>query len=260
MKAYKGFDKDLKCRDFQYEIGGEYEEKKASLCSSGFHACEHPLDCFGYYDPANSRFCEVEIEDNGERHNDDTKVCGTKIKIGAEIGVKGLIRAAFEYVKERCTNGEQGADKACLTGGNSSALTGGNSSALTGGDWSALTGGYRSALTGGYRSALTGGYSSALTGGDWSALTGGNSSALTGGDWSALTGGYSSALTGGDWSVVYGGEDAKVRAGKGSVLALQYWKDCEFIGIKFKEVDGKKIKENTWYKLDKLGRFVEVKE
>ena len=188
MKAYKGFDKDLKCLDFQYEIGGEYEEATAKLCNRGFHACEHPLDCFGYYTPADSRFCEVEIEDNGERHSDDTKVCGTKIKIGAEIGIKGLVRAAFEYVKERCTNSEQGADKACLTGGDSS------------------------------------------------------------------------ALTGGDRSVVYGGEGAKVRAGKGSVIALQYWKNYEFVGIKFKEVDGKKIKDNTWYKLDSLGRFVEVKE
>ena len=204
MKAYKGFDKDLKCRGFQYEIGKEYEEKSASLCSRGFHACEHPLDCFGYYDPANSRFCEVEIEDNGERHSDDTKVCGKKIKIGAEIDIKGLIRAAFEFVKERCTNSEVGADKACLTGGYRSALTGGNWSALTGGDSSALTGGYR--------------------------------------------------------SVVYGGEGAKVRAGKGSVLALQYWKDYEFKCIKFKEVDGVKIKENTWYKLDSLGRFIEVRE
>ena len=95
---------------------------------------------------------------------------------------------------------------------------------------------------------MTGGDSSALTGGNWSALTGGNSS--------ALTGGYRSALTGGDRSVVYGGEGAKVRAGKGSVLALQYWKNGKFKGIKFKEVDGVKIKENTWYKLDSLGRFI----
>jgi hypothetical protein len=82
---------------------------------------------------------------------------------------------------------------------------------------------------------------------------------LTGGDRSALTGGYSSALTGGYSSVVYGGEGAKVRAGKGSVLALQYWKNCEFKGIKFKAVDGVKIKENTYYELDKKGRFVEAK-
>ena len=245
IKAFKGFDKDLKCRDFQYEIGKEYKEERAMLCSYGFHACEHPLDVLGYYPPTDgNRYCEVEIEATDERNSDDTKVCGTKIKVGAEIGIKGLIKAAFEYTKERCTNHKQGE--------NNTALTGGDRSALTGGDRSALTGGDRSALTGGDSSALTGGYSSALTGGDWSALTGGYRSALTGGD--------RSALTGGDSSVVYGGEDAKVRAGKDSVLALQYWKDYEFKGIKFKVVDGVKIKENTYYELDKRGRFVEVKE
>ena len=220
MKAFKGFDKDLKCRDFQYEIGKEYEEKDAKLCNIGFHACEHPLDVLRYYPPIdNNRFCEVEIEDSGERHSVDTKVCGTKIKIGAEIGLKGLIKATFEYVKERCTTDKQGEDN----------------TALTGGDSSALTGGYRSALTGG------------------------DSSALTGGSWSALTGGYRSALTGGECSVVYGGKNAKVRGKKGSVLALQYWVDCELKGIKFKEVDGVKIKEDTYYELLK-GRFKEVKE
>ena len=194
MKAFKGFDKDLKCRDFQYEIGKEYEEESASLCNNGFHACEHPLDVLGYYPPTeNNRYCEVEIEDNGERHGADTKICGTKIKIGAEIGIKGLIQATFKYVKERCITDKQGADN----------------------------------------TALTGGYRSALTGGDCS------------------------ALTGGDWSVVYGGEEAKVRAKKGSVLALQYWKDGELKGIKFKEVDGVKIKENTYYTLVN-GRFKEV--
>ena len=77
---YKGFDKDLKCRGFQYEIGKEYEENTASLCNKGFHACEYPLDCFEYYAPAKNRFCEVEIDDNGERQSDNTKVCGTKIR------------------------------------------------------------------------------------------------------------------------------------------------------------------------------------
>ena len=225
MKAFKGFDKNLKCRDFQFEIGKEYEEKEAKLCNKGFHACEFPLDVLMYYPPTEgNRFCEVEIEDTGERKTDDTKVCGTKIKIGTEIGIKGLINATFKYVKERCTTNKMGENNTALTGGDSSALTGGNRSALTGGDRSALTGGNRSALTGGNRSALTGG--------------------------------DRSALTGGDMSVVYGGEGAKVRAKKGSVLALQYWKKGEFIGIKFKEVDGVKIKEDTYYEL-KNGKFVE---
>ena len=84
-------------------------------------------------------------------------------------------------------------------------------------------------------------------------------SALTGGDMSALTGGDRSALTGGNWSVVYGGEDAKVRAGKGSVLAIQHWVGGELKGIKFAEVDGVKIKENTFYTLIN-GEFKEVKD
>jgi len=220
MKAYKGFDKDLKCRGFQYEIGKAYDEDGAKLCDKGFHACEHPLDCFRYYPPADSRYCEVELDDNGERHSDDTKVCGKHIKIGGEIGINGLIHAAFEYTKSHCTNEKMGANQSALTGGNQSALTGGYRSALTGGNQSALTGGNRSALTGGYQSALTGGYR----------------------------------------SVVYGGEGAKVRGGLRSVLAIQYWKDFEFQCIKFKEVDGKKIKPDTWYKLDKAGRFIEVKD
>ena len=276
MKTYKGFNKDMTCRGFQYEIGKEYEEEKAAACECGFHACEYPLDCFSYYSPAESKYCEVEQSGDMSKSNGDTKVASTKIKIGAEIGIKGLIKAAFEYTKEKCTNNEvggdssalTGGDSSALTGGDSSALTGGDSSALTGGDRSALTGGDRSALTGGYSSALTGGYSSALTGGYSSALTGGDSSALTGGDWSALTGGYrsaltggySSALTGGDRSVVYGGENSKVRGGLHSVLAIQYWVDGEFECIKFKEVDGIKIKENTYYRLDSKGRFIEVKE
>ena len=276
MKGYKGFNKDMTCKNFQYEIGKEYETDKAQACRCGFHACEYPLDCFSYYAPSESRYCEVEQSGDISKTNNDTKVASTKIKIGAEIGIKGLIKAAFEYVKERCTNEQMGADNAALTGGYQSALiggdwsalTGGNQSALTGGDQSALTGGYRSALaggdwsalTGGYQSALTSGYRSALTGGDWSALTGGKQSALTGGDWSALTGGDWSALTGGDWSVVYGGEGSKLSGGLHSVLAVQFWKDGKFECIKFKEVDGEKIKPNTFYKLDKAGRFVEVKE
>ncbi len=220
MKTYKGFNKDMTCRGFQYEIGKEYETDKVKTCECGFHACEYPLDCFGYYPPAESRYCEVEQSGEISKNGGDSKVASSKIKIGAEIGVKDLIKAAFEYTKERCTNHK--------------------------------TGGNRSALTGGDRSALSGGDRSALSGGNWSALSGGDRSALSGGD--------RSALSGGDWSVVYGGEGAKVRGGKHSVLALQYWVDGEFKCIKFKEVDGTKIKENTYYRLDSRGRFIEVKE
>ena len=102
MKAYKGFDKDLKCREFQYEVGKEYEEENSALCKKGFHACENPLDTFRYYAPTDSRYCEVDVDDNGERNSYDSKVCGKHIRIGAEIGLKGVINAFVRFVLDKC--------------------------------------------------------------------------------------------------------------------------------------------------------------
>ena len=100
MKCYKGFDEDLKCHDFQYEIGKEYEEERAEICDSGFHACENPLDVFGYYAPADSRYCEVELDANDQK-SDDSKRVGKKISIKAEIGIAGIIKAGVEYIKDQ---------------------------------------------------------------------------------------------------------------------------------------------------------------
>ena len=81
MKTYKGFDEELKCRGYQYEIGKEYEEEKAKACDCGFHACQNPLDVFKYYAPSSSRYCEVEQSGTLSTHDDDSKVASTKIKI-----------------------------------------------------------------------------------------------------------------------------------------------------------------------------------
>lgn len=103
MKMYKGFDKDLKCRDFQYEIGKTYEEPTAELCEKGFHACEYPLDVFGYYAPGDmSRYCEVDLDDLSDKKiNGDSKRCGKKIAVKAEIGIAGLVKAAVEYTMKK---------------------------------------------------------------------------------------------------------------------------------------------------------------
>ena len=102
IKSFKGFNKNLKCRGFQFEVGGEYEEEKAEACRTGFHACESPLEVFAYYAPGNqSRYCVVEQSGEISRHSDDSKVASTKIKIGAEIGIPGLVKAHIEYTKER---------------------------------------------------------------------------------------------------------------------------------------------------------------
>jgi hypothetical protein len=102
IKGYKGFDKYFQCRGFQYEVGKEYKhEGEVSICNSGFHFCEHPLDVLGYYNPAESRFAEVE-GNNGEREKDgDTKVATDYIKIGAEISLKGLIEAAIKFTFDK---------------------------------------------------------------------------------------------------------------------------------------------------------------
>ena len=102
IRAYKGMDKDMKCRGFQYEVGKEYETERAEACECGFHACEYPLDVFTYYPPAGSHFYEVEQSGEISKKNDDTKVASTKIKIGAEISIAGLVKAAVQYTKERC--------------------------------------------------------------------------------------------------------------------------------------------------------------
>ena len=129
MKAYKGFNRDMTCRNFQYEEGKTYKEGTAKLCNSGFHACIDPLDCLRYYAPGQSVYREVELEDNGERETEDSKICGKKITIGAEIGLPGIIKAHFDYVKSNCTMGHT--DPKQATAGNYGAATAGDSGAAT---------------------------------------------------------------------------------------------------------------------------------
>ena len=145
---YKGFDKDLKCRGFQYEIGKEYECAAAVACETGFHACERPLDVFSYYPPASSRYCEVEQSGETNASSNDSKVASTKIKIGAEIGTPGLVKAQIEYVKAHTTT--EHTDPKAATAGNSGAATAGNRGAATAGDSGAATAGnWGYALSGG---------------------------------------------------------------------------------------------------------------
>ena len=83
IKSYKGFDKDLCCSGFQYEVGKEYEiEGEIKCCQKGFHACETPFEVFDDYDMLTSRFCEVEQSGKIDREDDEcTKVCSSKIKV-----------------------------------------------------------------------------------------------------------------------------------------------------------------------------------
>ena len=222
MIVYKGTDKDMKCRDFQFELGKEYEEAEAKLCNKGFHGCEYPLDVFAHYTPADSRFFVADLDGvTDEMESDDTKRVGTKIKLRAEIGIPGIVKAAVEYIKEKAesSDNQTGNCSAATNTGNWSAATNtGNWSAATNtGNWSAATNtgdcsaatntGYCSAATNtGDRSAATNtGYCSAATNtGNCSAATntGDRSAATNTGNWSAATntGDRSAATNTGNWS------------------------------------------------------------
>ena len=97
MKAYKGFNKDMTCRGFQFEEGKAYHEDTAVLCESGFHACLDPLDCLGYYDPCDSVFHEVELDNVSEQRENDTKVVAKDIKIGSRISIKDIVKASIDF-------------------------------------------------------------------------------------------------------------------------------------------------------------------
>ena len=101
IKSYKGFDKNLKCRDFQYEIGKEYEmDGKIRVCRRGFHACESPFEVFDHYSMIGSRFCEVEQDGNISKEDRGTKICSSKIKIKAELKLADMINLGVEWLKE----------------------------------------------------------------------------------------------------------------------------------------------------------------
>ena len=105
VKAYKGFNKHMQCtpngKIFQYEIGKEYKEDEANLCHCGFHACENPLDVLSYYNNIDDKFCEVELDEIDPNRNEDSKICGKKIKISVEIGFLGLFKAGIEWIKNK---------------------------------------------------------------------------------------------------------------------------------------------------------------
>ena len=226
IKAYKAFDKDLSCRGFKYKVGKEYEETgDIKACEKGFHACPYPLDVFGYYAPAGSRFCEVEQSGKIDDSESD-KVCSSKIRIGAELDIRGLVKAAVSYVKERCTN-EYNAEpgKPAMTG-------------------------YRGVATAGDRGAATAGNCGAATAGDRGAATAGDGGAATA---------RGKASTGYNGLSVARGKNVQVKGGIGAILVIAEERDDTYDIVDWKAVavDGEVVKADTWYRLEN-GELVEV--
>ena len=282
LKTYKAFDKDLSCRGFKYEVGKEYEETgDIKACEKGFHACPYPLDVFGYYAPAGSRFCEVEQSGKIDGSESD-KVCSSKIRIGAELDIRGLVKAAVSFVKERCTNecnAEPGkpataGDYGAATAGDSGAATAGYSGAATAGYRGAATAGNCGAATAGNRGAATAGYRGAATAGDRGAATAGNCGAATAGDYGAATAGNCGAATAGDYGAATArgkastgsnglsmarGNNVQVKGGIGAILVIAEEGEDTYDIVDWKAVvvDGEIVKADTWYRLEN-GELVEV--
>ena len=225
--SYKGFDKQMQCRGYQFEIGKTYlHDGSVDACASGFHACEYPLDVFNYYTPAESQFAIVEQSGSLSRHNEDSNIASSSITVKASIGIPGLITAALEFVTKRCDPAK-----------------------------TEHATGHRSASSAtGYRSA-----SSATGDSSASSATGDSSASLT-------TGWYSSSeiKPNADGkklhavAVATGGE-SKARAPLGSAIVVCFRGPYgELIHIRASKVGENGIKPDAWYSLDKNGEFVEV--
>ena len=283
MKCFKGFDKNLQCRDFQYEIGKTYVTDHAELCQEGFHACTNPLDVFSYYNPGESRFCEVELDGIVNGESKDSKQAGTKITIIKEIDIIEYTQLCAEYAKSKehqtkdcsvasnsgdCSSASNSGDcsLASNSGDCSSASNSGNrSSASNSGDCSSASnsGDCSSASNSGDCSSASnsGNRSSASNSGNWSSASnsGYRSLASNSGKQSlaSTVGTSSQAIVSGEQSLAVAfGPDSKAKGALGDFLTLSEWINGEIINCSTLKIDGKRIKANTFYKMIN-GKFVE---
>ena len=295
IKSYKGFNKNMVCEGpsyyKQYEEGKEYEEEKAVACESGMHACEYPLDCFGYYPPSESVYHEVEQSGEISRHDDDSKISSTKMKIGAEISIAGLVKAAIEYTTERIipenksderhgassATGDYGASSATGDYGASSATGDYGASSATGSCGASSATGYKgaSSATGDYGASSATGYKGASSAtGDYGASSATGScgaSSATGSCGASSATGYKGASSAGhpDAVAVAWGYKSKAKGVVGSYLVFADWEGDEnyfckpeywtLKGAKMVQVDGEKIKPDTWYTMVD-GEIVEAED
>ena len=234
MKGYKGFNKDMTCRNKQYAENTVFEEAEAEICSSGMHFCENPFAVLDYYgfvgaNGALNEFAEVEALDECKT-DDNEKYCTKKLKIGAKIGITGLIKAFVDFTFSK--------------------IDFKNASESNTGNWSAATN------TGNQSAATNTGYRSAATN------TGDQSAATNTGNWSAATntGDQSAAAVGGNGSVAIAtGYESKAKANVGSAIVVCERDDnYNLIGIKAAIIDGKNLKADTYYTLIN-GEFIEEK-
>ena len=220
--AYKGFDKDLKCRDFQYEVGKEYEmDGDIKCCERGFHACESPLEVFDHYDMLNSRFAKVEQSGEIDKEENSTKVCSSKIKVKAELKLADMINLGVEWIKDVTSPSKLKKETDLNDNGNNSAQIG---------------------SSGDYAKIGSSGYSAKIGSSGYYAKI-------------ESTGNHSVVMAAGNNSI------AKAKIGSWITLAEWKHNGNVWIPIcvKTEKVDGERIKADTFYKLVN-GEFKEVEE
>ena len=229
ITSYKGFNKDMTCRGFQYEEGKDYETDRAEACTTGFHACEYPLDCFGYYSPASSEFHVVEQSGELSGNDGDSKVASTKIHIGAKISIAGMVKAAIEFAMSRIKPEAKSDEKY-----GASSATGSCGAASATGDYGASSAtGYKGASSAtGYKGA------------------------------SVVTGYQSVSYAGNETAIaVAWGIESSAKGIKGATLVLSEWvvSDDKYVlkDTRLVRVDGETIKEDVAYTL-KDGEVVEA--
>ena len=257
IKSYKAFDKNMQCRGFQYEVGKEYEmDGNIKCCERGFHACESPMEVWNHYDMLNSRFAEVEQSGQIDKKDDgeSTKVCSSRIKIKAELKLADIIYIGVEWLKDITSPSKIKPN--CLND------NGGNSARIGSSGYSVRIG-----SSGGNAQIGSSGYSARIgSSGDSAQIGSSGYSARIGSSGDSAQIGSSGGnakidSTGEDSVIMCAGIDSTVKAKKGSWITLAEWvwdnekkrKVPKCVRTEF--VDGKRIKEDTWYQI-KNGEFV----
>ena len=292
IKSYKGFDKNLRCRDFQYKIGGIYEmDGEIKVCNRGFHACESPFDVFDYYTMIDSRFCEVEQDGNISKEDRGTKICSSKIKIKAELKLADMINLGIEWLKEITLpekiktsikdNSSGNYAQIGSSGDDAQIGSSGNGAKIGSSGYGAQIGssGYGAKIGSSGNDAKIGssGYGAQIgsSGNDAQIGSSGNGAQIgssgnnakigSSGDGAQIGSSGNNAKidsTGKDCVIMCAGINSVAKASKGSWITLSEWSYSEGkqryipICVKTEFVDGEKIKADTYYSL-KGGVFVE---
>ena len=243
--AYKGFDKDFKCRGFQYEVGKTYEmDGNIACCNRGFHACESPMEVFDYYDMLTSRFAEVEQSGKIDIEAVSTKTCSSRIKIKAELKLADIINLGVEWLKEITSPSKIEANNTSNDGDSAQIGSSGYSAQIgSSGDYAKIGSSGDSAKIG-----SSGDYAQIGSSGDYAKI--GSS-----GDYAQI------GSSGQDSVIMCAGHVSKAKAAIGSWITLAEWKRIgdvwKPVCVKTEQVDGKCIKADTFYKLID-GKFEEV--